>query len=339
MPDGQEPAPIRRGRGLRLSAPAQPESAQPPAAGPAPDDGPIARGRGLRLTTHAPAPDLAPPLRASARVPGGLTTYRRAGDGPPLLLLHGFGATGRIWRGVMAALADRRACYAPDMPGFGTSPPRAAAPTLAALADEALALADALGLERFDLVGHSLGAAVAATLAGRHPARVARLALTSLGVRPFAPELAAIGIARPSLDLSLSLARPVLDLWRPWGRWAMASPPAAALLRAQLLHAPPADAALWQEFLADHAAADGRAYLTALTSQGDQGLQADLRAITAPTLLIAGREDRVARLPEVVAAQGLIPGAALQVIEGCGHVPAVERPAEYHAVLREFLAG
>lgn len=330
--------PIARGRGLRLTTHASPPDEAPPAIDAGPQE-PVAHGRGLRLTTHALAPDLAPPLRAQIRVPRGRTSYCRSGDGPPLLLLHGFGASGRIWRGVMGTLGDARACYAPDLPGFGASPARSTPPTLTALADEALAFADALGLERFDLIGHSLGAAVAATLAGRHPARVGRLALTSLGVRAFAPELAAIGIARPPVDLSFNLARPILDLWQPWGRWAMASAPAAMFLGSQLLYGPPADAQLWQEYLADHAAADGRAYITSMTSQGDPGLQADLRAITAPTLLIVGREDRIARLHEVVAAQGLISGGRLKVIEGCGHLPAIERPAEYHAILREFLAG
>jgi pimeloyl-ACP methyl ester carboxylesterase len=334
LAENSDPSPIRRGRGLRLSGPARPDE---PAAESAPA-GPIARGRGLRLTTHAPAEEPAPPLRAQARVPSGLTAYRRAGEGPPLLLLHGFGASGRIWRGVMAALADARACYAPDLPGFGESPARPAAPTLDALADELLAFADTLGLARFDLVGHSLGAAVAATVAGRSPERVGRLALTSLAVRPFAPELLALGAARSPLDLTLGLTRPFLEPWQPWGRWAIERSPAALVLAASLLRRPPDDQGLWRDYLADHAAADARAYITSVTSQGDPGLQTRLRAIAAPTLLIVGRQDRVARLPEAVAAQALIPGARLHVIEECGHLPLIEQPEAYNAALRAFFA-
>lgn len=335
----EQPAPdqpLSRGRGLRLTTQAPTEEEQPPAES-APE--PLQRGRGLRLTTHSPAPDLAPPLRARVRVPRGLTSYTRFGEGPPLLLLHGFGASGRIWRGVMAALGDVRTCYAIDIPGFGRSAPRPESPTLAALADEALAFADALSLERFDLAGHSLGAAVAATVAGRHPGRVGRLALTSLGVRSFAPELAAINFARPSVDLSLNFARPVLDLWQPWGRWAWETPPVSLLIGSQVLHNPPQERQLWQEYLADHAGADGRAYLTSIAATGDPGLQADLRAITAATVLVVGREDRIARLPLVMTAHELIGGSRLEVIEGCGHLPIIERPAEYHAILRAFLAG
>lgn len=336
-PERPDPA-IRRGRGLRLStagaAPPEPPAPPPePAAGAAP----IARGRGLRLTTHSPEPDQAPPLQARARVPAGLISYRRAGAGPPLLLIHGFGASGRIWRGAMRALAGDRACYAPDLPGSGDTPARPAAPTLEALADEVVAFADALGLERFALAGHSLGAAVAACVAGRPGARVERLVLTSLGVRRFAPELAALSLARPPLDLSLSLARPLLELWAPWASLAWRSPPAALLAGAQLLHSPPADPQLWEDLLADHARADGRAALTAAAARGDAGLQARMRAIAAPTLVVAGREDQVARLPDALTAHGLIPGARLAVIDACGHLPMVERPAEYHAALRAFL--
>jgi pimeloyl-ACP methyl ester carboxylesterase len=334
LADNDQTTPIRRGRGMRLSTQSPPaEEPQAPPAQPAAADEPIARGRGLRLTTAAVA--AAPLERAQARVRTGLTSYLRLGEGPPLLLLHGFGASGRNWRGVMEALADRRSCIAPDLPGFGASPPRPAAPTLDALADEVLALADALGIARFDLAGHSLGAALAATIAGRNPERVGRVALTSFGVRPFAPELVALGVARPPLDLSIGLMRPLVDFWRPWSEAAMLTPPASALLGAAVLHGPPAEPALWREYLADHSAADGRAYLTSITAQGDPALQARLPAIGAPTLLIAGREDRVARLPTVQTAQALIPGARLLVIDGCGHLPMIEQPERYAAALRE----
>lgn len=358
MPDSQESAPIRRGRGLRLSTEAaQPEaSAEAPVEAPA-EVAPIARGRGLRLTTTeeaapvageatpvTPPPGPPPPPTATATIerlqaqlPGGRVSYLRAGEGPPLLLLHGFGASGEIWRGVIGALVDAYTCYALDLPGFGASPARPATPTLASLADDVLALADALGLERFALVGHALGAAVAATVAGRQSGRAARLVLSGFGVRPFAPELMALGMARTPLDLSVSFARPLTDFWRPFNRRAMASPPVALLLGAQLLQGPPADQELWQAFLADHAAADGRAYITAVTASGDPRLHAALRAIVVPTLLVNGREDRVAPIVEAAAAQRLVQGSAIAVIESCGHLPQIERPAEYHAALRAFL--
>lgn len=352
-----DPAPIRRGKGLRLSTPAAPPEAPPNEPPPTPAEEPPPRRRGgLRLSTTggaaeggraepapaappaAPAPPAtAAPARLRAATAGGPTSYLRAGQGRPLLLVHGFGASARLWAGTLAALADLRTIYAIDLPGFGASPPRPAAPTLAALADEVLGLADALGLQEFDLAGHSLGAAVAALVAGRQPGRVGRLATISLGARAFAPELAALGLSRGAMDVTLGLARPLLDLWQPLGRALMQSPPLALTVGSLVLYGQPASPELWWDYLADHAKADPRAYLTSLTAVADPALHDALRRITAPTLCIAGREDRVARLAETTTAQAMIAGSTLRVIDGCGHMPMIERPGPLHLALRELL--
>ncbi|NJN17347.1 MAG: alpha/beta hydrolase [Oscillochloris sp.] len=331
--DEDRKEPIRRGRGLRLST--QAASGESPAEPAADKSAPITRGRGLHLTTEESVTTKQLFL-SDLNVPTGRIVYYSAGEGPPLLMLHGFGASGRIWRNVAATLSDRRTCYAPDIPGFGGSPPRTTIPTLDVLADEVIAFADALDIAHFDLLGHSLGAAIAATIAAQYPRRIGRLALTSLAIRPFAPELMALAANRLPLDVSLNLARPVLDIWRPWTSWAMVTPPPALLLGSQLLANAPVEVQLWQEFLSDHAQADGRAYLTSVTAPGDPVLIAYLPAIKAPTLLISGHDDRVARLPEVVMAQQRIAAAQLHTIAQCGHLPMIERPQEYHAILAEF---
>lgn len=343
---------IRRGRGLRLSTEAPAEA--PPAA-PPPDDRPLTRGRGLRLSTAAPAEapppaPLSPPPDTPAAPPpaiaflldalwlsSGKVAYRQAGAGPAMLLLHDAGATSRIWRGVAAALADVRTSYALDLPGSGGTPPRAAPPTLKTLADATIAFADALGLGRFDLCGHGLGAAVAALVAARYPDRIGRLVLSNLGARPFAPDLLALEWTRAPLDLSLGLARPFFDFWQPWNRQLFQLPPLNIWLSAQSLHRQPADQELWREFLADHAATDGRAYLTTLTAAGVPQLHAALRTISAPTLLVAGDNDRIARLAEVERCQQLVPDSRLVVLEDCGHLPMIEVPDVYQQTVRDFL--
>lgn len=359
---GNDTTPLRRGRGLRLSTtdPADDASAAPP-----PAETPLTRGRGLRLSTAASAdessataapdrstdapPPEAPP--AAGRTPtigffletcwlsSGKVAYRRAGEGPALLLIHDFGATSRIWRGVAAALADMRTSYALDLPGSGGSPPRPAPPTLANLAMATIAFADGLGLGRFDLCGHGLGAAVAAVVAANYPHRIGRVVLSSLGARPFAPELLALEISRLPLDFSLSLARPFFDFWQPWNRQLFQLPPLAFFLGAQTLYRPPADQELWRDYLADHAATDGRAYLTALTAAGVPRLRAALRAIKAPTLFVTGDNDRITRLAEVEMGQRLVAGSRLVVLKDCGHLPMIEVPDLYHQTVRDFLAG
>ncbi len=391
----QDTAPIRRGRGLRLSTEKPPEEPPEP---PSSDEQPLTRGRGLRLSTAAeaaaaspleqpatrrrkmrlststgadpsaaslpietappsgqeprlvteapavpqpvPTSPTAPPvsfLLESLWLSSGKVAYRRAGTGPALLLIHDFGATSRIWRGLAGALADARTVYALDLPGSGGTPPRPAPPTLKTLAEAVIAFADGLGLGRFDLCGHGLGAAVAAMVAARYPDRVGRIVLSNLGARSFAPELLALEWTRAPLDLSLGLARPLFDFWQPWNRHLFQLPPLAAFLSAQTLQRPPADEALWREYLADHAASDGRAYLTALTAAAVPQLHAALRAISAPTLLVAGDNDRIARLAEVEQCRRLVADSRIVVLETCGHLPMIEVPDLYHRTVREFL--
>lgn len=335
MADDEFEVPIRRGRGLRLSIQdTTADDASAPAGAPQHDG--IARGRGLRLTTRADEHQTLI-LRAQAPVPSGPIVYHSGGAGPPLLLLHGYGASGRIWHRGIADLGGRRTCYAPDLPGFGASPPRGEPPGLGALAEAALDFADTLGLDRFDLAGHALGAAVAATIAGHHPERVGRLVLTSFAVQAFAPALSALDAARGPLDSAIERLRPLAERLRPMTSRALVSLPAALLLGAQLFANAPDDGERWQEYLADLADADPRAYLTTITYQGDPALKTSLRAIVAPTLLVAGRQDRIARPADVATAHGLIPGAASHLLDRCGHLPALERPEEYYAVVGAFL--
>jgi pimeloyl-ACP methyl ester carboxylesterase len=350
--DPEQPPRIRRGRGLRLSTAGAPEESTPPEEFTPPADAPPpARRRGLRLSTAgapeqpalpeeaAPPADSGPTLvRWRIATTRGPLSYLSGGSGAPLLLLHGWGASARIWADVAAALGDLRSLYALDFPGAGETPARVAVPTLDALADEVLAFADMLGLERFDLLGHSLGAATAALLAGRHPERIGRLALLGLGARSFAPELLALDASRLPLDISLGMARPLLNLWQPVNSVLMQIPPIEPGMSSLVLHDRPASRELWHAYLADHAAADARMYLTALTSVADPVLHTALQAVSAPTLCVAAREDRVARLPEATAAQQLIAGSELLVLDDCGHLIMAEQPAALNEALRRFFA-
>ncbi|MDH3660432.1 MAG: alpha/beta hydrolase [Alphaproteobacteria bacterium] len=101
------------------------------------------------------------------------------GDGPPLILLHGWPEFWATWEPVMARLADRFRLIAPDFRGFGESDNPSPEPTDQAgadvLADDILALMDALSLEQAGFVGHDIGAYVMQSLARRHPKRASCL--------------------------------------------------------------------------------------------------------------------------------------------------------------------
>ena len=99
--------------------------------------------------------------------------YRRAGNGPPVILLHMSPRSSAEFEPLMAAWADRFTVIAPDTPGYGASDPLQGGPfALSAFADALAAFADAIGLERFGVYGHHTGAMIAAEFARLYPGRV-----------------------------------------------------------------------------------------------------------------------------------------------------------------------
>ncbi len=135
------------------------------------------------MTTPALPSD--PPVRL-LDLPSGPLAITDVGQGPPLLLVHGAPGSVRDWRWLGPVLEPHLRTIRIDFPGFGSSPastaPRADLQTRGELT---LAVADALGLQRFALLGHSQGGAVAMHVAAHHPDRVSGLALVgSVGLRP-----------------------------------------------------------------------------------------------------------------------------------------------------------
>ena len=107
---------------------------------------------------------------------------RETGGGPPLVLLHGFPQNHRCWIPVLPHLAERFRCILPDLRGYGDSdaPPDDEAHTVYAkrrMADDVVAILDALGLDRAHLAGHDRGARAAYRFALDHPDRLDRLAI------------------------------------------------------------------------------------------------------------------------------------------------------------------
>src|SRR5688572_24005871 len=109
----------------------------------------------------------------------------RRGSGPPVLLLHGWGASSALFQTTMAGLEDDFTLIAPDFPGFGATPPPPAAWAVGDYTTWVLALLDAAGLDRVHIIAHSFGGRVAIKLASQRPERVDKLVLTACaGIRP-----------------------------------------------------------------------------------------------------------------------------------------------------------
>ncbi len=117
---------------------------------------------------------------ATLRVNGVRLHHLHAGEGPPVLLLHGWPQTSHMWRRVLAPLAERHTVIAPDLRGYGLSDKPAGGYDKRTMAADVRALVAALGHERVSIVGHDRGARVAHRYALDHPGEVTRLALLDI---------------------------------------------------------------------------------------------------------------------------------------------------------------
>ena len=248
------------------------------------------------------------------------------GEGEPLVLLHGVASSRLIWRHVCGPLSARRRVVAVDMPGFGASQPAGPGFEFGAVAGR---LADGLALERFDLVGHSLGGAVAVAVAAHRPEAVRRLVLVApAGLAPRAVGVAAL--LGQGAELATH-ARNVLGYrWadRAAARWAMlaatvADPGALAPDDARLILA---------------ASDGGRRIADGVRQALAADLRDDLAAAPMPVGLIWGTADRVVPYGGLEALRELRPDAVVETLPDTGHMPHVERPDEFVAALERLLA-
>ncbi|PDW02949.1 alpha/beta fold hydrolase [Candidatus Viridilinea mediisalina] len=287
-----------------------------------------------------------PPL-AWLDLPTGPLAYRRGGEGPPLLLIHGWGGASRYWVGAFASLADRYDIIALDLPGFGASPPPQGAATLGDLTRSAVFAMQALDLKALAIGGHSFGAGVGLLMAGAFPEQVHRLALVSFGLPRSASEALMITQLHIQMRTNSALLAPWLDvwrpwlaLWRPWLRQFWLTPPFPALLASQavydLTQIPYPMLAMG---VTDLLAMDARVGLEAASSTGDPLVLAAIEHVKAPTLILSGREDPIFPAAAVTALAEALPQSGLVLLDRCGHIPMAEHPVAFYTTLGSFLAA
>ena len=270
----------------------------------------------------------------TAMLHGRPVTYAEAGAGPVLLLVHGMGGGYENWREVIEPLAHRYTVIAPDLPGHGTSAPGKGDYSTGALAVGLRDLLVALGHERATLVGHSLGGGIAMQLAYQFPELAERLVLVSSG-----------GLG-PEVSLVLrAAALPGSELWitatARTASWAGAAL-GRGLAKVGLRPAPDvAEVARGYASLAD----PGRraAFLATLRSVinlSGQRIDASDRLYLAegiPVLIIWGARDPIIPVSHGERAHAAIAGSRLEIFHGVGHIPQLEAPARFVAVLDRFL--
>jgi pimeloyl-ACP methyl ester carboxylesterase len=261
-----------------------------------------------------------------------------AGDGPPLLLLHGWPQHWWSWRHLIPALAERHRVLAPDLRGWGWSdaPPGDYAKTT--FAADMVALLDAEGIDRVSVIGHDWGGFTGFLLALEHPERVERL--VGLDISPPWP-----GPPRPR-----QLALPVLGMYQ----FALATPFLGARLMTsgtgfvrRIIRGGSGPGMQWSEQELDaygdvlrepaRAAASSACYRTFLTRELPGMVRGRHSAgdLTVPSLLLMGDASPLKRVLDPQPSRNL----RVEAIDGAGHFLPEEAPERVLELAQPFLAG
>jgi pimeloyl-ACP methyl ester carboxylesterase len=262
-------------------------------------------------------------------------SYRMAGEGPLVVLVHGLAGSSMTWRDVLPRLADRFTVVAPDLLGHGQSAKPRGDYSLGAYASGIRDLMVALDLERGTFVGHSLGGGVAMQLAYQFPERCERLVLVASGGlgREVNPLLRAVTLPGAEYVLPLVLT--------PWLRLRAES--VGSFIQRVGWRPGTTLNQVW------------RSYTTLTTREGQQAFVHTVRSVIdvsgqrvsaldrlylaaeVPTLIMWGDHDRIIPVEHARTAHEAIPGSRLEIRPGAGHMLPSEDPEWFTEALLEFL--
>lgn len=239
-------------------------------------------------------------------------------DAPALVFSNSLGSDFRIWQAVAPAFAERFRVVLYDKRGHGLSDAPPAPYTMDDHTDDLLALLDHLEIESAALVGLSVGGMIAQRLAVRAPGRVRALVLCCTAAKIGTPETWAERISAVENGGIEPIAEAVLQRWF--------TPEFHKTCRD--------DVAGWRNMLVRIPA---HGYAATCAAIRDADLTADAAKIDAPTLCVAGDQDGSTPADVVRNTASLIPGAGFELIEGCGHIPCIEKPAALTQLIRKHL--
>jgi pimeloyl-ACP methyl ester carboxylesterase len=266
---------------------------------------------------------------------GDRVAYRDVGKGDEaLLLIHGMAGSSETWRAVIPQLSRRYRVVAPDLLGHGQSAKPRGDYSLGAFAVWLRDFLDELGISRATIIGQSLGGGVAMQFVYQHPDYCQRLVLISSG--GLGPDvgwtLRLLSAPGAEFILPVIAPRPVLTAGNKLRSWI-----AAAGIQS------PRGAEMWSAYSSLSDAETRQAFLRTLRSVVDyrgQAVSALNRlhmAAELPIMAIWGDQDRIIPVDHAYAAQTARPASRLEVLEGVGHFPHVERPSEVVDLIEDFI--
>lgn len=249
-----------------------------------------------------------------------------SGHGEPVVFLHGIPGSRAIWRSVVAGLGNDVQAVVPDLLGFGDSPDPPDDFHAPAQAHAVARLMREIGTDGYHLVGFDFGGPTAVALVAQHPACVRSLTLISTNAFPDTPIPAPLGLARvPVLGEALF--------------HAMCSWPGLASMWMGAVGDKRAFS--WRRFLAELPHRRGRRWTRRVFLDSLRHLEsryapiaAALPGITCPTVVVWGDHDPFFPLAVGQRTAAAIPGARLEVLDGCGHFAPGERPSAVAALVQ-----
>jgi pimeloyl-ACP methyl ester carboxylesterase len=251
-------------------------------------------------------------------VRGKKLAVEKQGSGDAVVLLHGLGSTMNVWEPQVRALADRFTLVRLDLEGAGRSPFTGAL-SIEGWVEDLKAVLDELQIAKASFVGHSLGTLILQHFAVAYPQQIAKLVF--------------IGVNRAPPEARRQAIRDRVAKVRAEGIDAIVETVVKGGLSPHTLAEKPEVVAFVRELL---------------TRQSDEGyarsceamaaaVAADVSGVTAPLLLVAGRDDNVSPVANSEGLAADLRHAQLRILEQCGHWHPIEQPAAVSQALREFL--
>jgi pimeloyl-ACP methyl ester carboxylesterase len=274
--------------------------------------------------------------RSKVELHGQSYTYRVAGRGPLIVLLHGMAGSSETWERVMPALAADHRVIAPDLIGHGESAKPGGDYSVGAYANLIRDLLERLGEARGTVVGHSLGGGVAMQFAYQYPERCERLVLVSSG-----------GLGREIHAMLRAAVLPGAEFVLPWLSVAAARTIGTAVnTLGRFGFRESADLAeTWRSFTSLEDPSARRAFLLTVRSiidlRGQRVNATDKLYLSAglPTLIIWGEQDPIIPVAHAHRAHEIIPESRLEVFPRAGHYPYLDDPERFAASVLDFIAN
>lgn len=251
----------------------------------------------------------------------GIVHYESHGRGRPVLLLHGWLGSWRLWRNTIEVLGTEFKTYAIDFFGFGESFDRTSDFTVDNFVESVNQFMDRLGIVKAPLVGHSMGGTVALAAAIRYPEKIVKTTVIGSPIQG------------NSLNVLLKFSG-----YKGIASLVWTTPSLLKLFMRGYAHFLAKDGkALGDMIVADVSKVSADSFFQSIGTLRDTDLREQIGVLTMPVMGIYGKNDRIVNPKQAKVLKQYIPASKIAWFENSGHFPMMDEPDRFHQTLRDFL--